>query len=178
MRSFFHFLYSRDDGRQAGTNLTRAAVLLISFIMMGCQTSRIRAWDDVKPGQTKTSVLESLGGPDRTIREVGLDRWIYVFYKKGDLDNPEWKELQFVNNKVTYIGDRIKPSLTPEQADEKNEESNRAEDQRLAKIQKANDRKLCRISGPAYSPLNNNDDQLVNVEAEKLKKAPIFEPVR
>ncbi len=154
------------------------ALLLFVLILSGCQTSRIRAWSDVKQGQTKTTVLESLGGPDRTIREEGLDRWIYVFYKPGDLDNPEWKELQFVNNKVSYIGDRIKAPLTPEQTDEKNEEANREEEARLALIQKANDRRLGRVSGPAYSPLNNNDDQKVNIEAEKRKKAPNFEPVQ
>ena len=147
------------------------------LLFANCQTSRHRAWEKVKPGQTKTSVLESLGGPDRSIREEGLDRWIYVFYN-NDLDNPEWKELQFVHNKVTYIGDRIKPTLTAEQTDEKNEEANREEAERLDKIQRANDKKLGRISTPAYSPMNDNDDQKINIEAEKRKKAPTFTPVQ
>ena len=176
MRSFFtHLLIHIYRSLRSSPVVAMLMAALLS--LAGCQTSRYRAWGKVKPGQTKTSVLEFLGGPDRSIREEGLDRWIYVFYN-NDLDNPEWKELQFVHNKVTYIGDRIKPTLTAEQTDEKNEEANREEAERLDKVQRAVDKKLGRISAPAYSPMNDNDDQKINIEAEKRKKAPTFVPVQ
>lgn len=76
----------------------------------------------VQLGMEKTQVIAALGSPRISRRWRGLDRWIYIFYKKiGAIENTFRKELHFKNGKVVYKGDPPKlKELSAEEQDKRN----------------------------------------------------------
>lgn len=104
--------------------LVAAAVLFLS----ACQTRPHKAFESVRGGMSKSEVLAAIGGPVRTQRWQGRDRWQYVFYghPEGDLV----REVHFENGISTYVGPAIKPAISAENQDRINDSLNRAADLR------------------------------------------------
>ncbi len=94
-------------------------VLLVS----GCQTPRYKEFESVRGGMTKGEVLAAVGGPDRTQRWHGRDRWEYTLY--GHPEGDIVREVHFENGKSTYIGPAIKPAISADQQDLMNHQKNR-----------------------------------------------------
>lgn len=83
--------------------------------VVGCQTSRLKEFETVHGGMSKDQVLELVGGPKRTQRWHGRDRWEYRFYNttEGDVI----REVHFENGKSTYVGSAIKPAISADEQD-------------------------------------------------------------
>lgn len=112
--------------------LLMSILLTSSFALVGCQTSMVKQFNQVKSGMDKDDVLEIMGSPNRTERFHGKDRWTYVFY---DNQIKHQKEVQFFEGSAVYIGDTWQP---PEEKsafaiDKRNEESEKAIQEQLAK---------------------------------------------
>ena len=102
-----------------------AATLLISALS-GCQTHRYKEFEKIRGGMSKSEVLDVIGGPIRTQRWQGRDRWEYTLYghPAGDLI----REVHFENGLSTYIGPPIKPAISAETQDKINDSINRTAD--------------------------------------------------
>ena len=105
-----------------------AFLLLTASILAGCQTARWRDFDKIKTGMNKAEVLDLVGGPDRTRRWQGKDRWTYVF-KKPTGESIE--DVHFEEGKVVYSGAPPVPKISAEEQDRLNEETNVREDARV-----------------------------------------------
>lgn len=101
-------------------------VLLFIFVLSGCQTSRYREFEKIKGGMSKGEVLSAIGGPNRTQRWHGRDRWEYTLY--GHPDGDLVREVHFEDGVSTYIGPAIKPAVSADLQDQINERRNRAAD--------------------------------------------------
>lgn len=99
-------------------------ILSATLILSGCQTSRYKEFEKVKGGMSKGEVLAAVGGPSRTQRWHGRDRWEYTLYghPEGDLI----REVHFEDGVSTYIGPAIKPAISADQQDRINDAKNRA----------------------------------------------------
>lgn len=96
---------------------------VIGFAISGCQTARYKEFETIHGGMTKGEVLAAVGGPDRTQRWHGRDRWEYTLY--GHPDGDLVREVHFENGKSTYIGPAIKPAISASQQDLMNDQKNR-----------------------------------------------------
>ena len=126
-------------------------------LCLGCATNEAQQFEKLKVGMDKSEVLEVMGSPRRAERHQGTDHWTYKIYKDNRQDQ---KEIQFQDGKSTYLGEIIKPKISAEEQDRRNEESNLALEGRWAEER---DEYQKRISGlptsdqsskdaPAYSP--------------------------
>ncbi|WP_413289722.1 outer membrane protein assembly factor BamE [Bdellovibrio sp. HCB337] len=133
-----------------------------SFLLLGCQTNMLKAYQKVTPGMEKDDVLEVMGSPQRTQRFHGKDRWTYVFYE----DRVRYeKEVQFFEGNAIYVGEPWQPEVTAAQVDAKNEAENKAiEDDNLKKYQD---------NPKAYS---NYESEVRGTD--KVRYVPTFKPVQ
>ena len=152
--------------------------LVAVLSLCSCQTtSRYRSFSKIKEGMTKTSVVETVGGPDHAVRVDGKVRWIYVFYNDGE--NPEEREVQFVDAKVSYVGPRTKPETSAEEQDRKNEAANEAD----ASETKAHSAKHSKRLGRMHLDHSLRDPDLEDSlygdqnDSGRHKIAPTFIPV-
>jgi outer membrane protein assembly factor BamE len=100
-------------------------MILALPLLSGCQTSRYKEFETLKSGMSKADVLASVGGPARTQRWHGRDRWEYRLI---GMEGEVVREVHFENGKSTYIGAAIKPAVSADEQDRLNEASNRAAD--------------------------------------------------
>jgi outer membrane protein assembly factor BamE (lipoprotein component of BamABCDE complex) len=163
--------------------LTLAWTLCLVFCglaMQGCQTSsaRYRSFSNIHPGMSKTSVLETAGGPDHALRANGKLRWIYVFY--NDRENPDQHEVQFENGKVSYIGPVTQPEVTAEEQDRRNEFSNDADESKTKQENEVYSKRVGRMHVKAGGRNSDFEDSMYggNPEVERNKVAPTFVPVK
>ncbi len=75
---------------------------------------------------TKGEVLAAVGGPDRTQRWHGRDRWEYTLH--GHPEGDIVREVHFENGRSTYVGAAIKPAISADEQDRRNLLSNHAAD--------------------------------------------------
>ena len=94
-----------------------AAIVILSTLS-GCQTSRLSAFENVKPGMDKPLVLAEVGSPDISRRWNGKDRWIYNLTSRSE--EPQTKEVHFENGRAVYVGGKIAPDVSAEQQDRLN----------------------------------------------------------
>lgn len=133
-----------------------AAVLtaLACVSLTACQTPRHKEFAQIQDGMLKDDVVQAAGSPTRTQRWQGKDRWIYVYYPDGKTQDV--KEVHFTEGKVTYKGVPVTPEVSAEDQDRRNEESNLAEEQRLAAERAAADAAKIRaaedLSGDTQQP--------------------------
>lgn len=98
-------------------------ITLTTFVLAGCQTNMVNAFNKVKTGMDKDDVLETMGSPRTSQRFHGKDRWRYVFYE----DNIRYeKEVHFLEGLAVYVGDTWEPPVEQSAvvADQKNQELN------------------------------------------------------
>ncbi len=103
-------------------------VPLIALLLFtaGCQTARYKEFEAVHGGMTKGEVLNKVGGPNRTQRWHGRDRWEYTLY--GHPEGNIVREVHFENGRSTYVGAAIKPAVSADEQDRGNLLSNHAAD--------------------------------------------------
>jgi outer membrane protein assembly factor BamE (lipoprotein component of BamABCDE complex) len=112
-------------------NASLSEVLFIfcfSTILTGCQTARLKEFASIHGGMTKGEVLSAVGGPDRTQRWHGRDRWEYTLH--GHPEGDIIREVHFENGRSTYVGPAIKPAISADEQDRINLLSNQAADLR------------------------------------------------
>lgn len=97
--------------------------LTMLCLNLGCQTNELKAYDRLKVGMDKGEVIGIMGSPRRSERWQGQDRWTYEFYHQ---DQPYSKEIRFSEGKSTYVGEIVKPAVSAEEQDLKNETENKA----------------------------------------------------
>ncbi|CAN5594632.1 hypothetical protein BH10BDE1_BH10BDE1_31410 [soil metagenome] len=86
--------------------------------VVGCQSSRLKEFETVRGGMSKDQVIELVGGPIRTQRWHGRDRWEYRFYNTSEGD--VIREVHFEAGKSTYVGSAIKPAISADEQDRLN----------------------------------------------------------
>lgn len=136
------------------------SILLLSAFSLGCQTLPQTDFAKVQPGMDKHSVLEIMGSPNSTLRRSGQDRWYYNYYEQN---SPVTKEVRFQEGLAVYSGDLMKPALSAEDEDKRNEESNQALVADYERSQNERDAQ------------NNPPEQ---TEEQSVKYLPSFEPVQ
>ena len=99
------------------------ALPIVSLVLSACTTPRHKDFPQVKQGMDKSAVLEIAGGPDRSMRWHGKDRWIYDF--RIDDYTTDSQEVHFEDGRVVYIGKAIEPAVTAADQDDLNETANR-----------------------------------------------------
>ncbi len=138
------------------------AAFACGFLSAGCQTPRHKEFALIQEGMLKDDVVEAAGNPTRTRRWRGKDRWIYVYHPGGDAQDV--KEVHFTDGKVTYAGAPLEPEIPADEQDRRNEESNLAEEQRLAAeraaAQAAKVRAADDLSGDARPPRPTDPDDV------------------
>lgn len=160
-----------------------------ALALTACQTSRLKEFESVKLGMTKSEVLEATGNPTVTRRWQGKDRWIYKF-AADDIESV--REVHFENGSAVYVGEKVKPAVSAAEQDRLNEISDQEAARREAEIQKAWSDAHGAVSTkidkrPADGQQRSWDvDEariqeeyhgISNPELEKLKVAPEFEDV-
>lgn len=135
-------------------------VILFSAFSLGCQTLPQTDFAKVQPGMDKHSVLEIMGSPNSTVRRSGQDRWYYNFYVQN---SPVIKEVRFQEGLAVYSGDQMKPEISAEEQDRRNEESNQA---LIAEYEKERSMHEERNNPPEVS------------DSQSVKYIPTFEPVQ
>lgn len=58
-------------------------LVLINNGLVGCQTSPQVAFESIEMGAKKGEVLSTLGGPVRSYRKDGYERWVYRMQSKS-----------------------------------------------------------------------------------------------
>lgn len=144
----------------------RSILKFIFFIsalfLTACQTNMLKEYQSLHLGMEKDDVLSKMGSPQRTQRFHGKDRWTYVFYE--DRIRYE-KEVQFFEGNAIYLGDIWQPEVSAVQTDVKNEASNKAYSDDIAKKYQDNPK--------AYSNYENEVRGL-----DKVRYVPDFKPVQ
>lgn len=168
-------------------------LLLVACLQMtACQTPRYKSFDGIRPGMNKSEVIETAGGPNRATRWRGLDRWVYIYE-----DHPGGRlirEVHFDQNTATYVGEAVKPEVSAEEQDKRNELSNLEEERKQNEFNASQDAKLGRARpapmGMGYNgnkgsfPAADYYDEYIEEglygttpAQEKCKRAPVFRPV-
>lgn len=104
---------------------SKLVTIVLSFmaviVLVGCQTSPLSQYNQVKMGMEKDDVMDLMGAPQRTERLHGKDRWTYIFYDKRIRYE---REVQFNNNNVVYLGEpwQAPPEISAEAIDRKHAE--------------------------------------------------------
>lgn len=124
---------------------------------MGAQFAKL------KPGMEKSQVLDVMGGPDRTQRWRGMDRWTYIFYET-DLRNE--REIHFAEGKAVYLGAPYHSEVSAEQQDLLHEASNREVEERVLRKREE-----------AHRNLENYENEIRGTESNPAI-VPQFEPVQ
>jgi len=119
----------------------------------GCQSSRLREFETVHGGMSKSEVIEVVGGPQRAQRWHGRDRWEYRFYSTSEGDIV--REVHFENGKSTYVGAAIKPAVSADEQDRLNEVYNHKAD---AVDAEAKAHAQDGISIQRFQPVNDNGE--------------------
>jgi outer membrane protein assembly factor BamE (lipoprotein component of BamABCDE complex) len=132
--------------------------------LTACQSTRYKDFQSIREGWGKDEVLEAAGPPNRSKRFNGKDRWIYVFKNKNSVSTV--REVHFSAGHVVYVGAAVEPEQTAEEADRQNELANVAD----AKKRQEDLQKHRQAIEEMY-------DAPVDVEKEKRKRAPEFEPL-
>lgn len=79
--------------------MTLLALMIFAFTL-GCSTPMPVALDRLKVGTEKTTVLDTVGSPQRTFRENGQDHWVYVYYR----NDKQWlRDVTIEDGKVLKI---------------------------------------------------------------------------
>lgn len=147
--------------------LSLGLVVLTSFISLGCQTSMLKQFNQVKSGMDKHDVIEIMGSPNRTERFHGKDRWTYVFY---DEKLKHEKEVQFFEGTAIYVGDIWEP--TEEKSAVVVDKKNAEDDQKIQE-QLAKEESVLKAARQEF-----NSSELENSSAAaKVKYVPQFQGV-
>ena len=106
--------------------------LILSLCLGACQSSRVKEFEQVHSGMSKSEVLSAIGGPVRTQRWHGRDRWEYRMYGSlnGEAAKEIVREVHFEDGKATYVGNAIKPAISADEQDRLNENYSRDADAR------------------------------------------------
>ena len=140
------------------------SLLAGALFLSACQTNMLKEYQSLHPGMEKDDVLDKMGNPQRTQRFHGKDRWTYVFYH--DRIRYE-KEVQFFEGNAVYVGEISQPEkeMSAAVVDAKNEASNKAYDEDVAKKYQDNPK--------AYSNYENEVRGM-----DKVRYVPDFKPVQ
>ncbi len=79
-------------------------VTFFALTFTACSTSMIKSMSKIEPGMDKDSVIELVGGPNRTFREDGRDHWIFVYHQ----NDVQWlRDVTFEKGKVLKLSEPI-----------------------------------------------------------------------
>lgn len=109
-------------GKMSGRLLLLVSIstsLLPIGLIVGCQTSRLREFEDVRLGMAKDQVLATVGGPNRTVHRNGIDRWTYFLWKAQD-GGRKVSEVHFSDGIAVYVGAPTPPKISAEEQDQIN----------------------------------------------------------
>ncbi len=93
-------------------------IVLLSFVVSSCVTSKEKRVEQIRVGMLKDEVLEAAGSPTTFARSQGRDRWIYRVVKGSDINSIE---VQFIGGKAVYVGPPPVPALSAEEQDKYNQ---------------------------------------------------------
>jgi hypothetical protein len=135
---------------------------------------------------TKSAVIELIGGPSKTRRWKGKDRWIYELHRNDGTVKAE--EIHFEGGKVTYVGPSIPPAVSAQEQDRLNESANlKSLGESEAEVSRRE--RALGASRPSHASGSLEDaldrrlrESLYGIEpdnsAEKRKSAPVFEEIK
>lgn len=126
-------------------------ILIATMLLSGCQTARYKEFEKIKGGMSKGEVLAAIGGPNRTQRWHGRDRWEYTLY--GHPDGDLVREVHFEEGISTYIGPAIKPAISADQQDRINDAKNRA-----AELNEASGYSSQSLEVQRFEPVDDDSD--------------------
>jgi hypothetical protein len=95
--------------------------LIVMLTLNGCVTPAKTDFEKIKPGLYKFDVIDIMGVPDATYRRDGNDRWIFRYFENNQSVT---KEVHFTESKVIYSGDPVKPEVSADEQDQRNEQAN------------------------------------------------------
>lgn len=136
--------------------------VMLLFILGACQTSRYKEFETIHGGMSKSEVLNAIGGPTRTQRWHGRDRWEYTL--NGTPEGDITREVHFENGRSTYVGAAIKPPISADEQDQINLLSNQAAD-----VRESEEASLAR-QGLTIQKFHSIDDATDSVEKSPTAK--------
>ncbi|GIL18095.1 MAG: hypothetical protein BroJett040_18460 [Oligoflexia bacterium] len=142
--------------------VTRILFLTSLFFVVGCQTTPLAQYKQVRVGMEKFEVLELMGSPQRNIRASGVDKWTYIFY---DQSHRYQREVHFKNDRAIYVGEPVKPKVTAEQTDSMNDRVNK-------NIEQQNERQRLEVVPGQKSPASENGSSPIKVPVEEILNTP------
>jgi hypothetical protein len=95
--------------------------IFIWLTLSACVTPAKKDFDKIQPGMYKFDVVDIMGVPDATYRRDGNDRWIFRYFENNQNMT---KEVHFNESKVIYSGDPVKPEVSADEQDKRNEQAN------------------------------------------------------
>lgn len=166
---FLSALPKSDSGKILKRELRATLVVfcLLAFNLLGCQTAPLQRFENIRVGMDKSFVVETLGSPTRTLRRHGRDIWIYEFTDRSGALTV--REVVFEEGRAVYAGAKQAPAVSADEQDRRNELANKAEEERLEKIEENRRRAL-----GAFGPNTPASDDAV----EKKKRVPVYEEIR
>jgi outer membrane protein assembly factor BamE (lipoprotein component of BamABCDE complex) len=156
--------------------------ILIFATLLACTSAPLKKFETIRAGMSKSAVVEAAGGPTKTRRWQGKDRWTYEFHDREDA--VETREVIFEHGRVTYVGTKLKPSVSAEEQDKLNEATLNEEAARANEIEEMRF-KLLGVARVKKVPEDAIDRKIresyygvePDAELEKHKTAPVFVPV-
>lgn len=175
-----------------GTFVT-ASKLVLSIFFLGlfsaCQTTSHKNFEQVRVGMDKPTILDLVGGPQRSGRIMGRDRWIYHF--RSATEGDQIREIHFESGRAVYVGGRVAPNTPAEDQDRINEKVVREEAARDDEDRAAWEKEVGLLKLPERGKSQKKDDLDLRLRdsmygttdyhksaREKNKVAPVFEPVQ
>ena len=142
-----------------------SCLFCVAGLLAGCQTAREKELESIELGMDKPAVLNAAGGPDRTQRWQGKDRWTYVDkQERGD----KLTDVHFEDGRVVYVGDPPVPKISAAEQDRLNESANARLDEQDRAAREASD------AQPRFQRIPQADEDV----APAPKPRANFEPLQ
>lgn len=162
--------------------------ICITTLLVSCQTMSHKNFEQVRVGMDKSTIIELVGGPQRTGRILGRDRWIYNF--RSATEGEQVREIHFEYGRAIYVGGRVSPNTPAEDQDRINEKLVKDDDDRKEEDRARWEKEVGVLKLPERGAVHKKDDLDLRLrdsmygtndyrkaDREKNKVAPTFEPV-
>jgi outer membrane protein assembly factor BamE (lipoprotein component of BamABCDE complex) len=166
-----------------------ALAVCFSALLISCQTTSHKNFEQVRVGMDKPTILDLVGGPQRAGRIMGRDRWIYSF--RSATEGDQIREIHFESGRAVYVGGRVAPNTPAEDQDRMNEKVVREEAARDDEDRAHWEKEVGLLKLPERGKSPKKDDLDLRLRdsmygtsdyqkaaREKHKVAPVFEPVQ
>ena len=170
------------------TYLKLLLAICTTTLLVSCQTMTHKNFEQVRAGMDKSTVIELVGGPQRTGRILGRDRWLYNF--RSATEGEQMREIHFEYGRVVYVGGRVSPNTPAEDQDRINDKLVREDEARKDEDRARWEKEVGVMKLPERGAVQKKDDLDLRLRdsmygtndyqkssREKNKVAPSFEPV-